>query len=59
MSRNDTQNVARARVTPGGILTLNTIAFTVCFAVWLMYGALIKFLTSQGMYSFSVVLNLL
>lgn len=38
---------------PVRILTLNTIAFTVCFAVWLMYGALVKFLTAQGLYTWS------
>ena len=27
------------------ILTINTLAFTVCFAVWLMYGVLVKFLS--------------
>ena len=27
------------------ILTINTFAFTVCFAVWLMYGVLVKFLS--------------
>lgn len=40
-------------VSPGRILTLNTVAFTVCFAVWLMYGALIKFLTAQGLYTWT------
>lgn len=30
------------------ILTLNTLAFTVCFAVWTMYGVLITFLVDHG-----------
>ncbi|MEW5883606.1 MAG: MFS transporter [Armatimonadota bacterium] len=30
------------------ILALNTIAFTVCFAVWTMYGVLVTFLVDHG-----------
>ncbi len=32
------------------ILTMNTLAFTVCFAVWMMYGVLITFLVNNGVY---------
>ena len=46
-------HASSSKFSPGRILTLNTIAFTVCFAVWLMYGVLIKFLTSEGLYSWS------
>lgn len=53
MSPRDNGQVLTSRVTPRRILALNTIAFTACFAVWMMYGALIKFLTSQGLYEFS------
>lgn len=34
------------------VLTLNTVAFTVCFAVWMMYGVLITYLVSQRAYDF-------
>lgn len=30
------------------ILILNTVAFTVCFAVWMLYGVLITFLAENG-----------
>jgi len=33
------------------MLTLNTFAFTVCFAVWMMYGVLITFLIENGIYN--------
>ncbi|MCB0825375.1 MAG: NarK/NasA family nitrate transporter [Armatimonadetes bacterium] len=32
---------------PGRILALNTLAFTICFAVWTMYGVLITFLVNN------------
>jgi NNP family nitrate/nitrite transporter-like MFS transporter len=32
------------------VLTMNTLAFTVCFAAWMMYGVLITFLVSNGIY---------
>ena len=32
---------------PGRILALNTLAFTICFAVWTMYGVLITFLVDN------------
>jgi NNP family nitrate/nitrite transporter-like MFS transporter len=35
------------------VLTANTVAFMVCFAVWLMYGVLITFLVDQQVYAFS------
>jgi NNP family nitrate/nitrite transporter-like MFS transporter len=31
---------------------MNTLAFTVCFAVWMMYGVLITYLVSQRVYDF-------
>ena len=34
------------------VLTMNTLAFTVCFAVWMMYGVLITYLVSQRVYDF-------
>lgn len=37
------------------VLTANTVAFGVCFAVWMMYGVLITFLVSQQLYTFSKV----
>ena len=45
-----TTSSSSAAVTPGRILAANTIAFTMCFAVWMMYGALIKFLVESGQY---------
>lgn len=33
------------------VLILNTIAFTVCFAVWTMNGVLVTFLVDQGVFS--------
>ena len=33
------------------ILTLNTIAFTVCFAVWTMNGVLVTYLVDQGVFA--------
>jgi MFS transporter, NNP family, nitrate/nitrite transporter len=35
------------------ILTLNTIAFTVCFAAWMFNGVLIVFLSSNSVYNWS------
>jgi NNP family nitrate/nitrite transporter-like MFS transporter len=32
------------------MLTMNTLAFTVCFAVWMMNGVLITFLVDNGVY---------
>ena len=32
------------------ILTINTFAFTVCFAAWMMNGVLITFLVDNGLY---------
>jgi MFS transporter, NNP family, nitrate/nitrite transporter len=37
------------------VLTLNTLAFTVCFAVWMMNGVLITYLVSNGIFDFSKV----
>jgi len=37
------------------VLTMNTIAFTVCFAVWMMNGVLITFLVDQRIYAFDKV----
>ena len=35
------------------VLTASTLAFTVCFAVWMMYGVLITFLVDQQVFSFT------
>ncbi len=35
------------------VLTANTVAFTVCFAVWMMYGVLITYLMDRNLYAFS------
>ncbi|HXE71708.1 MAG TPA: MFS transporter [Candidatus Nitrosotenuis sp.] len=35
------------------ILALNTAAFTVCFAVWMMYGVLVTFLVDRGLYAWT------
>ena len=35
------------------ILAINTLAFTVCFAVWMMNGVLITFLVDNGVYRWS------
>ncbi|MEK8024137.1 MAG: MFS transporter, partial [Candidatus Hydrogenedentota bacterium] len=35
------------------VLTLNTLAFTVCFAVWMMNGVLITFLVENGVFTWS------
>lgn len=35
------------------VLVLNTLAFTVCFAAWMMYGVLITFLVEKGVFSWS------
>ncbi len=32
------------------VLIMNTIAFTVCFAVWMMNGVLITFLVDNGLF---------
>ena len=34
------------------VLTANTVAFTVCFAVWMMYGVLVTHLVGQQLYAF-------
>lgn len=34
------------------VLAANTAAFTVCFAVWMMYGVLVTFLVDQQVYAF-------
>ena len=34
------------------VLAMNTIAFTVCFAVWMMNGVLITFLVDNRIYDF-------
>ncbi len=35
------------------VLTASTLAFTICFAVWMMNGVLITFLVDSGVYDFS------
>ena len=37
------------------VLTLNTIAFTVCFACWTMNGVLVTFLVDRGMFTWDKV----
>jgi len=37
---------------PGVILTLNTLAFTACFAVWVMNGVLVTFLVENHVFQF-------
>ena len=34
-------------------LTASTVAFTLCFAVWMMNGVLITFLVDSGVYNFT------
>lgn len=53
MSRRRLRIAANADISPTRILVLNTAAFTVCFAVWMLYGTLIKFLSGAGLYAFS------
>ncbi len=36
-------------------LMMNTVAFTVCFAVWMMNGVLVTFLVGQGLYNWDPV----
>ncbi|MHC5011467.1 MAG: MFS transporter [Planctomycetota bacterium] len=40
---------------PGAVraLVMNTTAFTVCFAAWMMYGVLVTFLVGNGLYRWS------
>ena len=35
------------------VLTANTVAFTVCFAVWMLYGVLVTHLVDQRVYAFT------
>ena len=35
-----------------GVLTMNTVAFTACFAVWMLYGVLITFLVDNRVFTF-------
>lgn len=37
------------------VLIANTLAFTVCFAVWMMNGVLVTFLVDRGVFAFSKV----
>lgn len=34
------------------VLTMNTVAFTACFAVWMMYGVLVTFLVDNRLFEF-------
>ncbi|MFA7327503.1 MAG: MFS transporter, partial [Candidatus Kapaibacterium sp.] len=36
------------------ILTMNTIAFTFCFAIWMLNGVLVTFLNSNQIFNFSL-----
>lgn len=38
-----------ARATANRVLFMNTLAFTVCFAVWTLYGVLITFIADNGL----------
>ncbi len=49
MTHETSQGPGRAYV----VLGMNTLAFTVSFAVWLMYGVLVTFLVDQQLYDFS------
>src|SRR3989304_6648229 len=33
------------------VLTMNTLAFTVCFAAWMLNGVLVTFLVTNGIYN--------
>ena len=37
------------------VLTLNTLAFTVCFACWMMNGVLVTFLVENGIFQWDNV----
>ena len=37
------------------ILLLNTLAFTVCFAAWMINGVLVTYLVDNGVFKWSVV----
>ncbi len=37
------------------ILTLNTVAFAICFACWTMNGVLVTYLVDNGIYNWSVI----
>ena len=37
------------------VLTLNTVAFTVCFAAWMANGVLVTFLVDNGLYDWDKV----
>lgn len=41
------------RIRAYSVLTANTFAFTVCFAVWMLYGVLLTFLVDRGLFDFS------
>ncbi len=47
---NTSQSPADIR-TAWWILTVNTFAFTICFAAWMMYGVLVTFLVNNGAYN--------
>jgi NNP family nitrate/nitrite transporter-like MFS transporter len=51
--QNPPGNSERTTVTPNRVLFMSTAAFTICFAVWLFYGALIKYLTKAGLFELS------
>ena len=37
------------------VLTLNTLAFTICFACWTLNGVLVTYLVDNGIFNWSVV----
>src|SRR3990167_1289171 len=46
---------AKVSLTAHKVLALNTLAFTVCFAVWMLNGVLVTFLVDNQLYPWSVV----
>jgi len=45
----------KATVAPHRILFLNTLAFTVCFAAWMINGVLVTFLVNNGVFKWNAV----
>lgn len=46
---------AKSNATSHRMLFLNTLAFTVCFAAWMMNGVLVTFLVNNGVFKWSAV----
>lgn len=47
------QRVTSERAQAMAVLSANTVAFTVCFAVWMLYGVLITYLVNQRVCAFT------